>query len=82
VVGLVFTFGSSHPGAQVLAITLASTFFAMAHEAAAPLASRDAQRLQTVLLICLVGVALAAAPRAVLLQVGFVGDTPPHSTAQ
>jgi hypothetical protein len=56
---LVFTFGSSRPGAQSLILTLLCFLFAMAHGILRPMRTSEEQTLQTILLSALTLVALS-----------------------
>lgn len=71
---MAFTFGSSSPGSQSLFLTLLCVTFLACHLVVVPLRSQQSQTLQTVLLFCLVGLALSELPFAVQLEKG----TPPN----
>ncbi len=63
-----FTFASSHPGVQSLVLTLLCVLYTVVHCLASPLRRKQAQALQTVLLVCLVVVALSGTPFAEALE--------------
>ena len=68
VLAVVFAFMASVPGVQSMVLTLLCVCFLALHLTYRPMRDAGAQRLQTVLLFCLTGVALSGLPMAVVRQ--------------
>ena len=73
VLAMVYTFASSDPGVQSLILTLLCVGFFAWHLLTAPLRSQQSQTLQSMLLACLVGVALSELPFTIQLEKGVGG---------
>ncbi len=74
VLAVVYTFGAGYPGVQALLLQGLCLAFATVHMVRGPLRNRNAQRLQTTLLLCLAGVALCSGPFAHALDSATSSD--------
>jgi hypothetical protein len=74
ILALIYTFASSDPGVQSLLLTLTCTAFLAVHLLMLPLRSQQSQTLQSMLLFCLVGVAMSELPFTIQLEKGVASS--------